>query len=47
MGSYHLVVPPTIRTPANQQSADGVGVSTPCGAVSCQGIAAFVPVVDV
>ena len=28
--------------PANQQSAIGVGVSTPCGAVSTRGITVFV-----
>ena len=31
------------RAPANQRSADGVGVSTPCGAVSTRGITVFVP----
>ena len=31
------------RDPANQRSAGGVGVSTPCGAVSTRGITIFVP----
>ena len=31
------------RAPANQRSAGGVGVSTPCGAVSTRGITVFVP----
>ena len=31
------------RTPANQRSCSGVGVSTPCRAVSTWGIAVFVP----
>ena len=31
------------RAPTNQQSAGGVGVSTPCGAVSTRGITLFVP----
>ena len=34
MGSYTLRVPVASQTPANQQSASMVGVSTPCGAVS-------------
>ena len=29
--------------PANQQSVSGVGVSTPCGAVSTRGMSVFVP----
>ena len=33
----------TPRTPANQQSASGVRVPTPYGAVSTLGIAVFVP----
>ena len=31
------------RAPANQRSTGGVGVSTPCGAVSTRGITVFVP----
>ena len=31
------------RAPANQRSAGGIGVSTPCGAVSTRGITVFVP----
>ena len=31
------------RAPANQRTAGGVGVSTPCGAVSTRGITVFVP----
>ena len=31
------------RAPANQRSADGVGVSTPRGAISTRGITVFVP----
>ena len=31
------------RAPANQRSAGGVGVSTPCGAFSTRGITVFVP----
>lgn len=31
-----------LRVPANQQSASGVGISIPCGAVSARGIVAFV-----
>ena len=34
--------PPVSRTPAYQHSASGVGVSTPCWAVSTRGITAFV-----
>ena len=32
-----------VRSPANQRSAGGTGVSTPCGAVSTRGITIFVP----
>ena len=32
-----------VRSPANQRSACGAGVSTPCGAVSTRGITVFVP----
>ena len=31
------------RAPANQRLAGGVGISTPCGAVSIRGITVFVP----
>ena len=31
------------RTPARQQSASGVGVSTLCGAVSIRGTTVFLP----
>ena len=32
-----------VRSPANQRSASGTGVSTPCGTVSTRGICVFVP----
>ena len=43
MGPYNPRVPLASRTPANQQSASGVGVSTPCGVVSNRGTTVFVP----
>ena len=43
MGPYYLTpVALAPRTPANQQSASGVGVFTPCGAVSTWGTTVFV-----
>ena len=39
---HHRRVPPASRTPANQQSANEVGVSTPCGSISSPGIIVFV-----
>ena len=32
-----------VRSPANQRSDSGSGVSTPCGAVLTRGIIVFVP----
>ena len=43
MRSYTPCVPVASRTPANQQLASGVGVSTPCGAVSTPPTTVFAP----
>ena len=43
MGPYFPRVPPTPRTPANQQSASAIGVSTTCGAVSTRWTTRFHP----
>ena len=45
MGPYPPWVELAPRAPANQQSASGVGVSTPCGTVSTRGTTVFVLVV--
>ena len=44
MGPYVPRVALALRTPTNQRSAGGVGVSTPYRAVSTLGITVFIPV---
>ena len=43
MGSHPSRVARALRAPPKQQSASGVGVFTPCGAVSTRGITGFDP----
>ena len=43
MGSYPLRVALALRAPANQRSANGIGVSTSFGAVPTRGTPVFIP----
>ena len=47
MRGWELILPEVcwlhVRSPANQRSAGGTGVFTPCGAISTRGIYVFVP----
>ena len=43
MAFFSPQVAQAARTPANQQSTGGNGVSTPCGEVSIRGTTVFVP----